>query len=116
MSEQNHVFKKDGNVDLSMVDNAIKRIPQDERDDILSSFDTFKQYLTKRIELGERIGLNEEQMAKIAEKVANYLANHEDPRNREEKLLQELWKSGNKEQQHALAHMLVHLVHEHPKH
>jgi len=31
-------------------------------------------------------------------------------RNKEEQLLQELWKVGNKEQQHALAHMLVKLA------
>jgi hypothetical protein len=60
--------------------------------------------------MAENIGLNEEYMAKIAEKVAGYLANHEEPRNREEKLLQELWKVGTKDEQHYLAHMLVRLA------
>ena len=30
-------------------------------------------------------------LAKATEKVAGYLANHEEPRNREEHLLQQLW-------------------------
>ena len=56
------------------------------------------------------MGLGEEQLAKTTEMVANYLADHEEPKNREEHLLQELWKSGDKEQQHALAHMLLNMV------
>ncbi len=48
--------------------------------------------------------MNEEQLAKTAQKVADYLAKHEEPRNREENLLHELWKVRDKEQQHHLAH------------
>ncbi len=40
---------------------------------------------------------------------SNYLAKHEEPRNSEEKLLQELWKVGDKDERHKLAHMLVKL-------
>ncbi|WP_407675724.1 DUF3243 domain-containing protein [Peribacillus saganii] len=84
---------------------------QEKKDEILSSFDTFKSYLGEKVSKGESLGMNEEQLAKTAQKVADYLAAHEEPRNREEKLLQELWKSGNEEQQHMLAHMLVKMVH-----
>ncbi|MMZ68732.1 hypothetical protein D1872_314540 [compost metagenome] len=49
-------------------------------------------------------------MARIAEKVADYLAANEEPRNSEEKLLQELWSVGREEEQHMLAHMLVRLA------
>ncbi|WP_375164482.1 DUF3243 domain-containing protein [Domibacillus sp.] len=83
---------------------------QDKKEDILASFDTFKNYLSEKVEKGEKLGMNEEQLAKTAQKVADYLAAHEEPRNREEKLLQELWKVGNEEQQHQLAHLLVRLV------
>ncbi|TQR18499.1 DUF3243 family protein [Psychrobacillus soli] len=48
------------------------------------------------------MGLSEEKLAKNTELVANYLAKHENPRNREEKILMELWNSGSKEEQHAL--------------
>jgi hypothetical protein len=60
--------------------------------------------------MAESIGLSEEQMAIIAQKVADYLAGHEEPRNNEELLLQELWKLGTKEERHMLAHMLVRLA------
>jgi hypothetical protein len=70
----------------------------------------FKSYLGDKVSKGEKLGMNEEQLAKTAQKVADYLAKHEEPRNREENLLHELWKVGNEEQQHHLAHMLVRLV------
>ncbi|MBO2944714.1 DUF3243 domain-containing protein [Paenibacillus sp. F411] len=110
MSEHNHVVKKDGELDMNKVDDAMNKMDQGEKDQILANFDTFKSYLHKRIKLAESIGLGEEQLAKGAEKVANYLAEHEDPRNSEEKLLQELWKVGSEEERHKLAHMLVKLA------
>ncbi|MCD9022175.1 DUF3243 domain-containing protein [Cohnella silvisoli] len=110
MTEYNHVVDKDGDVDPSKVERAISSIDSGEKERILRDFDEFKGYLGKRIKLGESIGLGEEQMAVIAQKVADYLASHEDPRNSEEKLLQELWKVGTEEERHKLAHMLVRLA------
>jgi hypothetical protein len=56
--------------------------------------------------------MSEEMLANATEKVANYLAKHEEPKNREEYLLKQLWLAGNKEQQHQLAHMLLNMVKE----
>lgn len=92
------------------VEQKLDNMSQDKKEDILSSFETFKSYLSDQVSKGEKLGLNEEQLAKTAEKVANYLAKHEEPRNREEKLLQELWNAGDKDEQHKLAHMLVKMV------
>ncbi|TFE23181.1 DUF3243 domain-containing protein [Cohnella luojiensis] len=116
MSEYNHVVDKDGDIDPSKVDRAISSIDADEKDRILRDFDEFKGYLGKRIKMAESIGLGEEQMAVIAQKVADYLASHEDARNSEEKLLQELWKVGTEEERHKLAHMLVKLAHSQRQH
>jgi hypothetical protein len=110
MAEFNHVVQKDGDVNAGQVENAIRNMGEDRKDKILRDFDEFKSYLHKRIEMADNIGLNEEQMAKIAEKVGNYLAANEEPRNAEENLLQELWKVGNKEERHMLAHMLVRMA------
>lgn len=94
------------------VEKELNNVNSEKKEEILSNFSTFKSYLGKKVAKGEKLGLSEEQLAKTAEMVANYLAKNEEPRNREENLLQELWKSGNKEQQHALAHMLVNMVSE----
>lgn len=110
MSEYNHVVDKDEKVFVDKVNHAISKMDEGKKEQILSNFAEFKGYLGKRIELGANIGLKEEQLAVIAEKVAGYLAAFEEPRNSEEKLLQELWRVGTPEEQHKLAHMLVRLA------
>ncbi|WP_226528802.1 DUF3243 domain-containing protein [Metabacillus niabensis] len=92
------------------VEEKLQSIGAEKKDEVLTSFETFKSYLGDKVSKGEKLGMNEEQLAKTAQKVADYLADHESARNREEKLLQELWKVGNEEEQHKLAHMLVKLV------
>jgi hypothetical protein len=78
--------------------------------DSLTSFDDFREYLSGKVSLGKKLGMDEEQLANSAEKVADYLAQKEPPKNSEERLLQELWNVGTEEEQHKLAHMLVRLV------
>ncbi|MFL6554862.1 MAG: DUF3243 domain-containing protein [Bacillus sp. (in: firmicutes)] len=78
--------------------------------DSLTSFDDFREYLSGKVKLGEKLGMEEEQLANSAQKVADYLADKQSPKNSEERLLQELWKVGTEEEQHKLAHMLVRLV------
>jgi hypothetical protein len=77
---------------------------------ILKNFNEFKAYLGTKLKLAENIGFSEEQLVILAEKVANYLSAHEEPRNSEEKLLQELWQAGTQEERHLLAHLLVGLI------
>ncbi len=98
---------------MDMKDNVQKelaKIDEETKNDILENFNQFKQYLAEKIELGEKMGLSDENLAKTTEMIANYLAKHEEPRNREENVLMELWKSGSKEQQHTLAHLLLEMV------
>lgn len=92
------------------VQKELSKIDNEEKDQILENFNRFKQYLADKIEIGENLGLSDEKLAKTTELVANYLAKHEEPRNREENLLMELWKSGSKEEQHMLSHMLLEMV------
>jgi len=92
------------------VQSELGEINNETKDEILENFNQFKQYLSGKVELGENMGLSEEKLTKTTELVANYLAKHEDPRNREEKVLMELWKSGSKEEQGMLAHMLLEMV------
>lgn len=110
MSEHNHVVNKNGELDINKIDDVIDRISESRMDDILSDFEWFKNYLSTRINLGKSIGLSEEQLAYTAEKIAGYLSENEEPHNREERLLQELWKVGTKEERHSLSHLLVKLA------
>ncbi len=97
------------NVDKK-VDDKLKNFDNEKKEEILANFENFKNYLGSKVEIGEKMGLSEERLAQITEKVAGYLAKNEEPKNREEHLLQELWKVGDKEQQHMLAHMILRMV------
>lgn len=92
------------------VEREIQQTDEQKKDEILQSFDRFKDYLGDQVSKGEKLGLGEESLAKGAEKVGDYLSKKEEPRNSEEKLLQELWIVGDKDQRHHLAHMLVRLA------
>ncbi|MFT9848227.1 DUF3243 domain-containing protein [Aneurinibacillus sp. REN35] len=109
-NEMNHMVDKSGNVDTGRIGEVASRMGEDQKEDIMGNFDSFKNYLGDKIHLGEKLGMGEEALAKTAEKVGDYLAANEEPRNREERLLQELWKVGDQDQRHHLAHMLVRMV------
>lgn len=94
------------------VQKELNQIDNEEKNEILENFNRFKQYLSEKVSTGENLGLSDEQLAKTTEIVANYLAKHEEPRNREEHVLQQLWKVGSKDEQHMLAHMLLKMVRE----
>ncbi|PIC86995.1 hypothetical protein CSV72_06000 [Sporosarcina sp. P20a] len=83
---------------------------EEKKEQILQNFNHFKGYLAEKVHKGENLGMSDEQLAKTTEFIANYLSRHEEPRNREQYLLQELWDSGSKEEQHSLAHMLLKMV------
>ena len=91
-------------------EETVRNMDNSEMYNKLENFNEFKSYLHNKISVGEKLGMSEEQLAKSAEKVADYLAKNTEPQNREEVLLQELWKVGNEEEQHKLAHMLVKLA------
>lgn len=110
MSEHNHVVSKDGSVSMDLVKDTLDRIEPDRKEEILNNFESFRTYLSKRVQLAKKIGISDSQVAQAAEKVADYLAAHEEPRNSEEKLLWELWKVGDKEERGKLASMLVKLA------
>ncbi|MGP4063252.1 DUF3243 domain-containing protein [Halobacillus litoralis] len=98
------------NKELNKMESKAANISEEKKEDILENFNQFASFLGSKVSKAEKVGMSEEALAQSAEKVANYLAEHEEPKNREEQLLREIWKNGEKEEQHALAHMLVRMV------
>ncbi|APH05590.1 DUF3243 domain-containing protein [Bacillus weihaiensis] len=96
--------------ELNKVERAVNGMGEEKKDEILSNFESFKEFLGNKVAMGKKMGLTEEQLALAAQKVGDFLASHEHPRNREEKLLQELWRAGSEDERHMLSHMLVKLV------
>ncbi|WP_269063218.1 DUF3243 domain-containing protein [Salinicoccus halitifaciens] len=77
----------------------------------MQNYDKFINYLGDQVSKGEKMGMNEDQLAKAATKVADYLASSEEPRNREEQVLKELWKTTeNDDEKKAVARTLVRMA------
>jgi hypothetical protein len=80
---------------------------------VLDTFEQWKSFLGKRVELAKKTGMNEETIAGLAYQMGEYLAGEIDPKNREERVLKELWDAGNDEEQKVLARLMVKLVEHH---
>ncbi|MBM7553506.1 DUF3243 domain-containing protein [Thalassobacillus pellis] len=93
-------------------EKQVKELTEEKKDEIMASFSQFRDYLGDKVEKGEKMGLSEEALTKNAKRVADYLAEHEEPRNREEKLLNEMWNAANEDERKHVAHVLVKLADE----
>lgn len=75
-----------------------------------NKWNNWKEALGKAVDLGENIGLSNNSINNIAEKVGGFLANHVEPANDEERLLKELWDVGNQHDKHVLAKLVVKMT------
>jgi len=76
----------------------------------LSDWSKWKSTLAKAVNIGETVGLEESTIDKVAYRVGNVLSAAVDPENREERVLQELWRAGDDEDRKVLAKLVVNMV------
>lgn len=99
------------NEEMNNPEQKAQNMDQEDKDQILQSYNKFIDYLGDQVSKGEKVGMNEDQLAKAAKKVADYLAKNEEPRNREEQVLKELWKSTeSNDEKDTIAKVLVRMA------
>lgn len=76
----------------------------------LDDFSKWKAFLGDRVDQAQAVGMSDQQVADTAFRMGNYLSDKIDPKNPQERLLKQLWDSGDKNDQHALARMMVQMV------
>lgn len=81
-----------------------------ESSETLSDWSKWKQTLSKAVNIGEAVGLSQNTINNIAMKLGNTLSSVVDPENREQRVLQELWKVGDDEDRKTLAKLVVNMV------
>lgn len=79
-------------------------------------WENWKGTLAKAISLAEMVGMSEKTIVKIASKIGMILSAKVDPENREQRLLQELWKVGDNSDREVLAKLLVKMLQADVKH
>lgn len=77
---------------------------------VLDNFDSWKGFLSKRLEQAKSSGMEHETITNVAHEVGDYLAEHVDAKNKEEAVLKELWNAASEEEQQAIASSMVRLV------
>lgn len=81
-----------------------------ENSKTLSDWDKWKSTLSKAVNLGSAVGLSEKTINNVAYQVGNTLTAAVDPENREERVLQELWKVGDDSERKTLSKLIVKMV------
>jgi hypothetical protein len=76
---------------------------------ILKDWDKWTETVGKTVNFSESLGINEVSIDFIAYQIGKILTAVVDPENREERLLQQLWKVGNAEERKNLARLIVKL-------
>lgn len=81
-----------------------------ENSEALGEWDKWKETLSKAVNVGEAVGFSQKTIDNIAFKVGNVLSSSVDPENREQRVLQELWKVGDDSDRKTLSKMIVKMV------
>lgn len=81
-----------------------------ENSETLGEWKKWKDSLAKAVNVGQAVGLSEKSIDNIAYRIGNVLTTSVDPENREQRLLQELWKAGDDSDRQALSKMIVKMV------
>ena len=61
---------------------------------VLDQFEKWKSFLHDRVEKARKAGMSDETIANLAYQIGEFLDEHVDPKNEEERLLKELWDVG----------------------
>ncbi|MFX3624687.1 MAG: DUF3243 domain-containing protein [Ectobacillus sp.] len=77
---------------------------------VLDNFEQWKSFLGERLTQAEQKGLDGSYISEMAYRIGDYLANEVEPRTEEERLLAELWKVADEQEQHTIANLMVKLV------
>lgn len=77
---------------------------------VLTSFETWKQFLHDRVQAAENIGLSDDQISKLAYKIGDFLSNKIDPENPQERVLKDLWDVADQDDQKTIAKLMVKMV------
>jgi len=81
-----------------------------------TQWEKWKGTLAKAVSLAGMVGMSESTIDKIGLKVGNMLSASVDPENREQRLLQELWKAGDDKDRAVLTKLLVNMLQTDVKH
>lgn len=77
---------------------------------VLDNFSNWKEFLSDKVDTAKESGMTSNAISNVAQHVGDYLSNHVEPENEEQRVLHELWSVASEEEQQAIANVMVKLV------
>ncbi|MCM3759513.1 DUF3243 domain-containing protein [Alkalihalobacillus oceani] len=77
---------------------------------VLDNWEQWKNFLGDRLHQAEDEGMSENVISDVAYQVGEYLSQQVEPKNEQERILADLWRVADEQEQHAIANMMVKLV------
>ncbi|MBS4189300.1 DUF3243 domain-containing protein [Bacillus sp. FJAT-49705] len=77
---------------------------------VVDNWQQWKDFLGDRLDQGQQQGMNKEIVNQLAYQIGDYLAKQVDPKNEQQRVLSDLWSVADKDEQMAIASVMVKLV------
>ncbi|MEH7122724.1 DUF3243 domain-containing protein [Bacillus sp. JJ1532] len=77
---------------------------------VLENWQQWKDFLGDRLDQGQQQGMNKDTVNDLAYQIGDYLAKQVDPKNEQQRILSDLWSVADKDEQMAIANVMVKLV------
>lgn len=77
---------------------------------VLDNWKDWEDFLADRLHHAQNQGMNEGVVSDLAYQVGDYLSKNVDPKNEQQRTLSDLWSVANKEEQQAIANVMVRLI------
>jgi hypothetical protein len=77
---------------------------------VLENWKQWEDFLADRLHHAQNEGMSEGAVSNLAFQIGDYLANQVEPKNEQERILADLWSVADKDEQQAIANMMIKLI------
>jgi cytochrome c553 len=77
---------------------------------VLDNWKQWEDFLADRLHHAQNEGMSEGAISNLAFQIGDYLSKQVEPKNEQERILADLWSVADKEEQEAIANMMLKLV------
>ncbi|MEH7250506.1 MULTISPECIES: DUF3243 domain-containing protein [Bacillaceae] len=77
---------------------------------VLDNWKQWEDFLADRLHQAQNEGMSDGAISALALQIGDYLAEQVEPKNEQERILSDLWSVADKEEQQAIANIMVKLV------
>lgn len=77
---------------------------------VLDNWKQWEDFLADRLHHAQNEGMSEGAISNLAFQIGDYLSSQVEPKNEQERILADLWSVADKEEQQAIANIMVKLI------